>query len=55
MGNYKPSELHKTIQKARKLFPNEIIAYNLAGTQTIDEFIAELKQRIEEAEAANEN
>ncbi len=55
MENYKPSELHSTILRARELFPGEVIAYNLECTQTIDEYIAELKKRIAEAEKAQKN
>ncbi|WP_303839084.1 hypothetical protein [Selenomonas ruminantium] len=49
-SDYHMSELSMVIQQARKLFPNEIIAYNLDGDMTIDEYIEYLKRRIMEAE-----
>ena len=49
-SDYHMSELSMVIQQARKLFPNEIIAYDLDGDMTIDEYIEYLKRRIMEAE-----
>ena len=55
MDNYKPSELQSTILKARKLFPGEKIYYRVGGSQTITEYIAELKRRIKEAESQQQS
>ena len=38
--------LHTVILEARRLFPNEKIYFNLGGTQTIPDYIEELKERI---------
>ena len=52
MKTYTLSEVDEIIKRAKKLFPDEAIFYNLAGTQTIDEYTEELEQRIKEAEEA---
>lgn len=54
MENTSRKELHETIQKARKMFPGELIAYDLDGDVTITEFLEKLKNRIAEAEAAKQ-
>ena len=54
MENTSRKELHETIQKARKMFPGELIAYDLDGGVTITEFLEKLKNRIAEAEAAKQ-
>ena len=46
-------ELHDVIQKARQVFPDENIFYDLSCKETIPEFIANLRKRIKEAETQN--
>ena len=40
------NNLQTVILAARELFPGECIGYNLAGEQTIPDYIEELKDRI---------
>lgn len=44
--NQHQKELHDVIVRARQVFPDENIFYDIGGKQAIPDFIAQLKKRI---------
>lgn len=47
-------EYFEIFKKARRLFPDEDIFYDLSGTITLTEYVEQLKLRIKEKEEAQE-
>ena len=54
MSSSMSDEYFEIFKKARRLFPDEDIFYDLSGTITLTEYVEQLKLRIKEKEEAQE-